>query len=323
MLSKAVSIVKKLSFRHFKKLFTPSYILYAAGAALVMGGALVWLSLQTVTLTFFGVSRQQNTLEPLVIEVPFENLTPGVEQFALEKFIVPKDADIITIDPQVEGDSGAVQSLDLYYHGALDPYCANLPLWVYHAGSGLQPIHVSEPYGIAIKKDERLFASIHFKNTSPIASSGTVRVRVTTAIRGRHVTPVILSIADYCRPERMDAPLSAQYRVPRGSGAVSMRMERPFFPAAGGRVLGWTGYASMPKAEITLLLKGKVVSRARASSTDSDLETQPGFFRTFPTQPAFQAGDAFDLESLHHRHPGEKFSLEAITLGYILIETEK
>jgi len=285
---------------------------------LAVGGVAVWLILQPATLIFFGTNWQQNVPEPLVIEVPFENLTSGAEQFALEKFVVPEHGYMVAFRPETEGDSGVVTSLDLYYHGASDLYCAQLPARVFHASSHAQTLSIPEPYGIEVEKGERLFFSAHLKNISLNPASGLLRVRIEMAADRRSVTPLALSIADYCSASHRDLPAPAAYAIPARTDRYQIAAERIFPAPRNTKLVAWAGYLEPYGTRLDILNGSTTITSLSATSTP---QGTAGFGVLHALEPPISLlkGDALTLEAIHEKPKGLK-SADTTGLAYILLD---
>jgi len=312
------SVIKKLSLHHLKKWIPLPYILYATAAVLAVGGVLIFLILQPATLTFFGIGGQQNTPEPLVIEVPFENLTSGAEQFALEKLVVPEHGYMVAFRPEGGWDKGVVVSLDLYYHGASDLYCAQLPARVFHASSQAQTLAIPQPYGIEIEKGERLFLSAHLKNISLNPASGSLRVRIEMAAERKPVTPVILSIADYCSASHRDLPAPAAYAIPARTDRYQTAAARIFPAPANAKLVAWAGYLEPYGARLDILNGSTMITSLSVTSTPQGA-ADFGVLHALEAPISLLKGDALTLQATHEKPKGIK-SAEAIGLAYILLD---
>lgn len=271
------------------------------------GVVAVWAIPDRVFTYIAEKMHSEETNSQFHIAVPFADVAPGEERIALEKFVIPEDTFITGFSISHTGREHVVEYLDAYYRGAEDPYCAELPLRLYGADHNLRSLTIPEPYGILVKKDERIFLSLVLKNREETMASGAIIVSLAHADNREEVVPVSLNLVDYCKnSEELDARAAFQ---PRGKPEKA-HMERAFFFPAGGHILGWGGDFGALVGRVQLT-KGKLIINT--------LEV-PFAFSAFDNPVEFTREDAINIE-VTFRDQAKEDGTSAST-AYLLITRE-
>lgn len=254
-----------------------------------------------------------------VLTVPVKNLAPGEDRYETRGITIPRNTYLTSFNADMTGDSATLHHADIFSRRHMNFYCPKYPAYLAAFGAELKEVNFPDPYGIQVKRGTRLELSIHFANGSKDPAHGEFQLRIKGETKRKDITPVFLSIADYC-----DNP-TAGYLIPAGVSRHEYSMIRPFIMPAAARLIGWGGHLHTFGTSLSLLQNNKEVStltlgknpRSGNDPTSVYLES-----RSFVETPLpFAKGDEINLMAAYEK-PKDMFYPGAMAIGYLIFDFE-
>lgn len=242
-------------------------------------------------------------------EVPFSNLEPGEDRYVTEKFIVPADTFFVGAVPHVMGDSRIIHHAALFYSGEANLYCPGKASFIYSVGRELNVfidsnnLGTGQRNGIFLEKGRVLELLVHANNERSIKTDGSFRLTIFGVPRAKEVTPLYLSIADYCG---YSADVSqSEYVIPSGISRHEASMERSFIVPRNAKLLSVGGHLHVYGEEVSLLKNGEVIATLtpqknfRGGIDPMDSLYTPG--KTFIPPIDLRKGDVLDMKVIYEK----------------------